>query len=97
MDTRVTLDFLERHNQPLHDKVVDMLVQQNLTPSNVGFILVDCSAGYRHDAMTELQHYVQSHAYRHAWLMEDMDKSHPKPEPLSGFAARIKDKLQQVP
>jgi len=92
---RVTLEFLEKFNQPLRDKVWDMLIDKKLTPSNVAFILVDCEANYHDASMTELQHYVQTDEYRHAWQMEDMKRQHPQPEPLSGFAALMKATLQQ--
>jgi len=45
--------------------------------------------------MTELQHYVATDAYRDAWMKEDWERRHPKAEPLSGFAALMKAKLQQ--
>jgi hypothetical protein len=92
---RVHLDFLERHNQPLRDRVFDMLVRNKVTPSNAGFIVVDCEADYAEPVMTELQHYVATDAYRDAWMKEDWERRHPKAEPLSGFAALMKAKLQQ--
>jgi hypothetical protein len=93
---RVSLDFLERHNQPLRDKVWDMLVAKKLDPAVVGFIVVDCADDYGDNkTMTELQHYVQTDAYRAAWMREDWERRHPKAEPLSGFAALMKAKLKQ--